>query len=328
MRDLDHRVRRSYYKLGTSAITFEKLYTSVEMNYHVAPPQQVINFLYEKMKRMEEKKYAEHCLSQLRNLTPFEVMIEVEGSYEKISNLKSDELQEILREHNRKNITQSYLIDLKKSYLQLCQHYQLAKTKYHTNLKEAVYYSEARNAVLHGDARIDPCFDEYFGSISLLRRYPRLGRPRSPRDLRLQTPLRAHAAPAAAALQPRLAAGHRAGGDHRLPQRHGHRPALALPDQRAVRRAENPHPPVGPHELHDVRVLQRRLLREGPGLLRVLQRQDDFLDAAELGVLHQQVHSSDLLQPAHAHLRVQPVHRENFFLPRNPRSPRASATCA
>lgn len=36
MRDLDHTVRRSYYKLGTSAITLEKLYTAVELKYHVA----------------------------------------------------------------------------------------------------------------------------------------------------------------------------------------------------------------------------------------------------------------------------------------------------
>jgi hypothetical protein len=127
------------------------------------------------MKRMEHKKYAEQCLSQLRSLTPFEVMVEIEGNYEKISSLKSDELQEILREHNMKNITQSYLIDLKRSFLQLCQHYQLAKTKYQTNLKEAVYFSEARNTVIHGEAHIDPCFGEYLKSTSLLRRHPRLG---------------------------------------------------------------------------------------------------------------------------------------------------------
>ena len=125
---------------------------------------------------MEEKKYAEDCLSQLRSLTPFEVMIEVESCFEKISSLKSDELQEILREHNLTNITESYLVDLKRGYLQLCQHYQLAKTKYHTSLKEAVYFSEARNTVLHGESRIDSTFNDYFGSISLLRKYPRLGR--------------------------------------------------------------------------------------------------------------------------------------------------------
>lgn len=35
-RNLDHTVRRSYYKLGTSAITLEKLYSYVELKYHVA----------------------------------------------------------------------------------------------------------------------------------------------------------------------------------------------------------------------------------------------------------------------------------------------------
>lgn len=131
--------------------------------------------LYDKMRLMPEKAHYASLLQQLRSMTPPDVMVEVEMEYDGLSMTKHDVLQEVLAKQNRKDITESYLVDLKKNYIQIFQHYQLVKTKYKTFLRDALYYSEIRNTILHGKSRISPVFDEYLQNKSLLRHFPKFG---------------------------------------------------------------------------------------------------------------------------------------------------------